>query len=62
MQESACLVRSNWQRINHVVLEALEAITLEHMTQPIGHKLGPLTTLGAAPEANRASRHRAAGQ
>lgn len=35
MQESACSVRANWQRINHMVLRALQQITLEHMTRPI---------------------------
>jgi FeS assembly SUF system regulator len=34
-QESGCSVRANWQRINHMVLRALQQITLEHMTQPI---------------------------
>jgi DNA-binding IscR family transcriptional regulator len=35
-QESGCSVRGNWQRINHVVLRALQQITLEQMTQPLG--------------------------
>ena len=35
LQESGCSVRANWQRINRIVLQALERITLEHMTQPI---------------------------
>jgi FeS assembly SUF system regulator len=34
-QESACSVRINWQRINRIVLHALEGITLEDMTRPI---------------------------
>jgi FeS assembly SUF system regulator len=34
-QESGCSVRANWQRINHMVLRALQRITLEQMTQPI---------------------------
>ena len=35
-QESGCSVRANWQKINHVVLLALQQITLEQMTQPMG--------------------------
>lgn len=34
--ESGCAVRANWQRINQMVLQALDRITLEQMTQPIG--------------------------
>ena len=47
LQESGCLVRSNWQRINRVVLEALDRITLEQMTQPIGRTLGTVAFPGA---------------
>jgi FeS assembly SUF system regulator len=39
-QESGCSVRTNWQRINHMVLRALQQITLEHMTQPIAEIVG----------------------
>ncbi len=35
-QESCCTVRSNWQKINRMVLLALEQLTLEQMTRPIG--------------------------
>lgn len=35
MQENGCPVRANWQRVNRVVLHALQQITLEQMTQPI---------------------------
>jgi FeS assembly SUF system regulator len=34
-QESGCTVRANWQRINGIVLDALEAVSLEQMTRPI---------------------------
>lgn len=34
--ESGCSVRANWLRINHMVLQVLGRITLEHMTKPIG--------------------------
>ncbi len=35
MQESGCAVRANWQRVNRVVLQALEKITLEQMIEPV---------------------------
>lgn len=34
-QESGCSVRSNWQRINGIVLQALQDVSLEQMTRPI---------------------------
>jgi FeS assembly SUF system regulator len=34
-QEPACMVRTNWQTINHIVLETLSRVTLEQMTKPI---------------------------
>lgn len=33
--EKSCIVKSNWMKINRVVLEALDRITLAEMTQPI---------------------------
>lgn len=36
LQESSCSIRANWQRINRAILQALERITLEDMTRPIG--------------------------
>jgi FeS assembly SUF system regulator len=39
LQESGCAVRANWQKINHMMLQALEQITLAQMTQPIAHKV-----------------------
>lgn len=33
--EAFCSVRTNWQRINFAVREALEQISLEEMTQPL---------------------------
>ena len=32
--ESFCLARTNWQRINRAVGEALQGISLEDMTRP----------------------------
>jgi FeS assembly SUF system regulator len=34
-QEGDCTIRANWQRINRVIRQALEEVTLEQMTQPI---------------------------
>lgn len=34
-QERGCSIRFNWQRINQVVRQALEGVTLADMTQPV---------------------------
>lgn len=34
-QEGDCTIRANWQRINRVIRQALEEVTLEQMTKPI---------------------------
>ncbi len=34
-QEGDCTIRANWQRINRVIRQALEEVTLEQMTRPI---------------------------
>lgn len=34
-QESICALRSNWQRVNHLVLTVLEQFTLAEMCQPL---------------------------
>ncbi|TAK81953.1 MAG: SUF system Fe-S cluster assembly regulator [Betaproteobacteria bacterium] len=36
LQESGCSIRTHWQRINRMILQALERITLEDMTRPNG--------------------------
>src|SRR5204863_3261617 len=33
--EKSCIVKSNWMKINRVVLEALDRITLAEMTHPL---------------------------
>lgn len=33
-QEKRCTVRANWVRVNEIVLEVLQGITLEQMTRP----------------------------
>jgi len=35
--ETHCPVRSNWQKINQVVLAALKRLTLADMTRPLSH-------------------------
>lgn len=42
-QEAFCRVRGNWQRINHVLRDALSEITLEEMARPAS---ATLVTLG----------------
>lgn len=54
-QESGCAVRANWQRVNRIVISALQEITLDQMIQPV--KPAPL----AAPiELQRQPRQAAA--
>ena len=40
-RETGCPVRVNWQWVNHVMLEALEQITLEQMIQPVAETVAP---------------------
>lgn len=49
-QEPVCPVRSNWNRINNAVRQALGEITLEEMTQPIRPAL---VTLGAGQSTSK---------
>jgi FeS assembly SUF system regulator len=48
--ETQCPVRSNWQKINQVVLAALKRLTLADMTRPLSHGFatfnGPTRSLG----------------
>lgn len=39
--EPVCIVRSNWRRINRVVLKALERISLAEMTHPLAFETTP---------------------
>ena len=48
-QEPICPVRSNWQRINEAVRQALGEITLEEMSQPLSPVL---VTLGSGNSVN----------
>jgi FeS assembly SUF system regulator len=38
-QESGCVVRANWLRINHAVLGVLRGITLDQMIAPVAQKV-----------------------
>jgi len=40
--ETHCPVRSNWQKINQVVLAALKRLTLAEMTRPLSHGFATL--------------------
>ena len=47
VQEASCHVREPWQRINGVVREALDRVTLEHLaTRPGAGQIVPLSELG----------------
>ena len=39
-QESVCRVRTNWQKINEVVREALASISLAEMAEPLSFPVG----------------------
>lgn len=39
VQERNCSIRTNWQRINQVIVQALEEVSLAEMTQPVIHPL-----------------------
>ncbi len=53
-QESGCSVRVNWQRINRVVVSALEHVSLAEMVQPtFPVDISGLRIKGATPVAGR---------
>ncbi|MFP4559761.1 MAG: SUF system Fe-S cluster assembly regulator [Thiohalorhabdus sp.] len=50
-QEQSCSVQSNWQRINHAIMRALEGVSVAEMTEPIsvqGVQTRTLEFLGVA--------------
>ncbi|OGB21043.1 MAG: SUF system Fe-S cluster assembly regulator [Burkholderiales bacterium RIFCSPLOWO2_02_FULL_57_36] len=49
-QESDCAVRANWQRINLVVLQSLEKITLDQMILPVAKTVEFRTQRPRAPK------------
>jgi FeS assembly SUF system regulator len=49
--EKSCIVKSNWLKINRVVLEALDRITLAEMTHPIRLETAPVEWRGGTPVA-----------
>jgi FeS assembly SUF system regulator len=50
-QESDCPVRANWQRVNRVVLQALNQISLEQMIQPVPEMVDISALQRATPQA-----------
>jgi FeS assembly SUF system regulator len=46
-QEFGCSVRANWQSINHVVMRALQQISLEQMTHPLDARLSAINMIPA---------------
>jgi FeS assembly SUF system regulator len=39
IQEHSCSIRTNWQRINQVIVRALEEVSLAEMTRPVAHPM-----------------------
>lgn len=56
-QESGCIVRANWQRINQAVLGVLQKITLDQMIAPVTQTIDD-----SALKGRRVSRPRAAAR
>lgn len=50
-QESICSIRGNWQRINQVVLAALESMTLAEMIRPAPMPIHAVPRRPSAPTA-----------
>jgi FeS assembly SUF system regulator len=46
VQETNCSIRGNWQKINQVIVKALEQVSLAEMTRPVVHPVR-LTQPGA---------------
>jgi len=53
-REIGCPVRANWQKVNRVMLQALEQITLEEMLQPVAETVD-VRVLRARRPASRAA-------
>ena len=56
-QESQCTVRANWVRVNRIVLDVLDGITLEQLNKPIPAtvKVEAIGRRGARPAAPRSA-------
>ncbi len=50
-QEAVCQLRGNWQRINLALVQALESVSLEELTQPVAPQ--DLVQLGVGSLENR---------
>lgn len=49
-QETDCAVRANWQRINLIVLQSLEKVTLDQMIQPVAKTVDIRALRSRAPK------------
>ena len=49
-QETDCAVRANWQRINLIVLQSLEKVTLDQMIQPVAKPVDIRALRSRAPK------------
>ncbi|NMM28773.1 MAG: SUF system Fe-S cluster assembly regulator [Glaciimonas sp.] len=63
-QESGCPVRLNWQRVNRVVLNALDQITLDQMIEPVIEtvNISALRKTLLVPKSAPAKNHRMNGE
>ncbi|HZX28660.1 MAG TPA: SUF system Fe-S cluster assembly regulator [Telluria sp.] len=52
VQEKACAVRANWQRINRAVLGVLQAMSLEQMVQPMAQPVD-ISALGTQRQSRK---------
>jgi len=52
-QEKGCPVRANWQRVNRIVLQSLQQITLDQMIQPVAETVDVSSLRKRRPLLNR---------
>jgi len=52
-QEKGCPVRANWQRVNRIVLQSLQQITLDQMIQPVAETVDLSSLRKRRPLLNR---------
>lgn len=60
--ESGCSVRANWQRVNHVVQNALDQVTLDQMIQPVSKTIDISALQRSAPRSAGTINHRMNGE
>lgn len=61
-QEAGCPVRANWQRVNRVVLDALDQITLDQMIQPATEAVDISALRRPLPQSTSAINHSMNGE